>query len=181
MTVIDSGHSAYHLAVNKLKCTSCTWKPFSFVFRWLTFRSKISNGQNPSRNCLNSSLKHPAHFRTKCDILSYLRCLVIIIYLEPSNNMNDYSLEVCHIPILTCELLIYVFDMTSLHFSNSCDLHIKEFENNSITMLPCICHSLGHLKPAHSMTLFNIHALCELGAEKQMKMNINLKHVIKPK
>lgn len=96
----------------------------------VAFRSKMSNGQSPSRNCLHSSLKNPAHFPTKCDILSYLRCLVIIICLEPSNTRADYSLEVCHIPILT----IYVYDITSLHFSNSCDLHIKEFENNSITM-----------------------------------------------
>lgn len=100
----------------------------------VAFKSKISNGQSPSRNCLHSSLKNSAHFPTKCDILSYLRCLVIIICLEPSKTRADYSLEVCHIPILNCELVIYIFDITSLHFSNSCDLHIKEFENNSITM-----------------------------------------------
>lgn len=47
-----------------------------------------------------------------------------------------------------------------------------------IIQLPCIYHSLGHLKPAHSVTLFNIHALCELGAVKQIKMNF---YLIKPK
>lgn len=46
-----------------------------------------------------------------------------------------------------------------------------------IIQLPCIYHSLGHLKPAHSVTLFNIHALCELGAVKQIKMNF---YLIKP-